>query len=336
MKLTHYRSRHPDSWKERLRRELREKTERAAPLWPNDETRSVEIRDFLAAQLAPREWIIRHLIQEKDIAMIYARRGVGKTFAAQALAWAVITGSHWLRFPVDRPTGVLYIDGEMPREDLQTRFASLAAGSEEQQLQPLRLLSEDIVDQPLPSLATAEGQRIVDAELAAFPEIGLVIIDAVSTLCHDPNANESDSKSWDSMQTWLLALRRRGIASLVLHHSGKGGDQRGTSKREDVMTQVLRLERPQDYRPEEGARFEIHFVKARGVIGDAARPVEVWLTSGPDGSLKWSYQDLEGSKQKRARQMYEEGLKPTDVMEELDVSRATAFRWQKQWRNESS
>lgn len=42
------------------------------------------------------------------------------------------------------------------------------------------------------------------------------------------------------MQTWLLALRRRAIASLVLHHSGKGGDRRGTSKREDVMTQVLR------------------------------------------------------------------------------------------------
>ncbi len=56
-------------------------------------TLSVEIRDFLAAQLAPREWIIRHLIQEKDIAMIYARRGVGKTFAAQALAWTVVTGS---------------------------------------------------------------------------------------------------------------------------------------------------------------------------------------------------------------------------------------------------
>lgn len=333
--VTDLRSRNPEDWKHRVRQELRQRIEQAPALEPSNQTRSIEIRDFLAAKLAPREWIIRHLIQEKDIAMIYARRGVGKTFAAQALAWAVVTGTQWLRFPVDRPTGVLYIDGEMPREDLQTRFANLAAGSEEQQLKPLRLLSEDINDQGLPSLATAEGQRIIDAEFAAFPEIGLVIIDAVSTLCHDPNANESDSKSWDSMQTWLLALRRRGIASLVLHHSGKGGDQRGTSKREDVMTQVLRLERPQDYRPEEGARFEIHFVKARGVVGDAARPVEVLLTAESDGSLKWTHQDLEGSKQERAGQMFEEGLKPSDVMEELDISRATAFRWQKQWRNES-
>jgi transposase len=30
--------------------------------------------------------------------------------------------------------------------------------------------------------------------------------------------------------------------------------------------------------------------------------------------------------------MFEEGLKALDVAEELDVSRATAFRWQKAWR----
>lgn len=201
-------------------------------------------------------------------------------------------------------------------------------------MQPLRLLSEDIDDRPLPSLATSEGQGVVDRELGAFPDIRLVVIDAVSTLCHDPQARESDSKSWDSMQSWLLSLRRRGIASLVLHHSGKGGDQRGTSKREDVMTQVVRLEHPEDYRPEEGARFELHFVKARGVVGAAARPVEVRLTTDSDGTLEWIFLDLEGSKKKRAYELFDEGLKAKDVQEELDVSRATTFRWRKEWRSD--
>jgi putative DNA primase/helicase len=267
--------------------------------------------------------------------MIYARRGVGKTFAAQAIAWAVVTGTAWLRFEVRKPTGVLYIDGEMPREDLQSRFRSIAEGSQQQIVRPLRLLSEDLDDQPLPSLATAEGQRVVEAELEAFPEVGLVVIDAVTTLCLDARAGESDSKSWDSMQSWLLSLRRRGVASLVLHHSGKTGDQRGTSKREDVMTQVIRLDQPQDYRAEEGARFELRFVKARGVLGTAARPMEVQLESDARGRLEWSYRDLEGSKKQRAWGMFGEGLKAMDVAEELDVSRATAFRWQKSWRTDS-
>ena len=35
-----------------------------------------------------------------------------------------------------------------------------------------------------------------------------MIIDVVSTLRNDPCANDSDAKSSDSMQTWLLSLRR--------------------------------------------------------------------------------------------------------------------------------
>ena len=328
------RKRAPEDWRDRCREHLLRAVEDAFKQARGlARPRSIEVRDLLNLTLPPREWILEHFIQEKDIAMIYARRGVGKTYAAQAIAWAVVTGGAWLRFEVKKPTGVLYIDGEMPREDLQSRFRSIAESSQVELIKPLRLLSEDLDDQVLPSLATADGQQVVRAELDAIPEIGLVIIDAVTTLCHDANAGESDSKSWDSMQSWLLSLRRRGVASLILHHSGKTGDQRGTSKREDVMTQVIRLDRPQDYRPEEGARFEFRFTKSRGVLGKAARAMEVQLTGGgPRGALEWSYRDLEGSKRERAWGMFEEGLKALDVAEELDVSRATAFRWQKAWR----
>ena len=100
------------------------------------------------------------------------------------------------------------------------------------------------------------------------------------------------------------------------------------------MTQVVRLEHPQDYNPQQGARFELHFVKARGVVGEAARSMEVRLEE-ESGALRWSHQDLEGSKKERARRMFEEGLRAMDIVDELGVSRATAFRWQKQWRDGS-
>jgi len=37
------------------------------------------------------------------------------------------------------------------------------------------------------------------------------------------------------VQGWLLVLRRRGISVMVIHHAGKSGLQRGTSRREDVL-----------------------------------------------------------------------------------------------------
>jgi len=75
----------------------------------------------------------------------------------------------------------------------------------------------------------------------------------------------------DRSKAWALAMGRAGKSVLFVHHSGKGGGQRGTSRKEDVLDTVIALRRPTDYAPEQGARFEIHFEKARGLFGDDAK-----------------------------------------------------------------
>ena len=54
-------------------------------------------------------------------------------------------------------------------------------------------------------------------------------------------------------------------------------DQRGTSAREDIMDTVISLRRPREYSMAEGARFEVHLTKARGILGDDAKPFEANL-----------------------------------------------------------
>ena len=49
------------------------------------------------------------------------------------------------------------------------------------------------------------------------------------------------------MQAWLLRLRRQGVAVLLVHHAGRSGNPRGTSKREDVLDTVIQLKHPEDY-----------------------------------------------------------------------------------------
>ena len=106
--------------------------------------------------------------------------------------------------------------------------------------------------------------------------VDLVILDNLSTLC--TNGSESASDAWVPMQNWLLKLRRQGIAVLLVHHAGTNGRQRGTSRREDALDTVIALRRPEDYSPEQGARFEVHFEKLRNrVDGDAAVPFEAKL-----------------------------------------------------------
>ena len=63
-------------------------------------------------------------------------------------------------------------------------------------------------------------------------DVDMVVLDNIATLCR--TGKENESQSWQTMQAWLLELRRRGMTVLLIHHAGKSGDQRGTSAREDI------------------------------------------------------------------------------------------------------
>jgi hypothetical protein len=62
-----------------------------------------------------------------------------------------------------------------------------------------------------------------------------------------------DTDGWTPVQSWALSLRRAGKSALFIHHGGKSGAQRGTSRKEDVLDAVISLRRPPDYLPEQGA-----------------------------------------------------------------------------------
>jgi len=110
-----------------------------------------------------------------------------------------------------------------------------------------------------------------------------------------------------------------------VHHEGKGGAQRGTSAREDVLDTIMHLIRPKDYQPQEGARFEIHFEKYRGMHGDNVKPFEAQLEVH-DNRTQWSMRDLEDVQLAQAAALFAMGLSVRDVGKELNISKSTAQR----------
>ncbi len=282
----------------------------------------VDLEDLLERKMPAREWLLEGLIQERDLGMIHAFRGVGKSRVAHGIAIAVAGGGQFLRWKATRPAGVLLVDGELPREELQEMLASAVAGGDPEPTAPLRILSADVSEAPLLSLSSDEGRDQMERHLDG---ISLLILDSISTLCRGAGP-ENDAESWDEMQSWLLRLRRRGLSTLFLHHDGKGKSQRGTSKREDVLSTVVQLIHPSDYRPSEGARFELHYQKARGIIGEAAAPFEAMLQTDPNGRAIWTWRNLEDAMAIRARHLSDEGLKQREIARELGIGLGTVNR----------
>jgi hypothetical protein len=280
----------------------------------------ISCEDLLALKLPPREFVLEPILRVKDNGMIYGPRGLGKTWFLLGMASAIAAGGKFLNWTAPRPRSVLYIDGEMQAEALQDRLRIIKAACEHEHEGRLQFMSADLHEHGLPNLAEYEGQRRIDALLGG---IEVLFLDNLSALCR--GGVENEAASWESMQVWLLDLRRRRINTLFAHHAGNSGRQRGTSKREDTLDISIGLKKPEDYNPVEGLRFEVHFEKARHLTGNAAIGVEVRLQN-LIGGMTWTYRTLDAAMQQRVVELDLDGLSQIEIAKVVGRSKSRISR----------
>jgi putative DNA primase/helicase len=213
----------------------------------------------------------------------------------------------------------------MPLADLKQRLAALSVGRGLKVANDhFKILAADATEKGI-DISCVEGQLALEPHLK---NVDLLILDNLSTLT--ASGSESAGESWLPLQNWLLKLRRRGVAVLLIHHSGKGGHQRGTSRREDALDTVIALRHPPDYLGIQGARFEVRFEKLRGAAGEAAQPFEAAIDllspeSGPN-CIRWVTRDLEPPLVQQAADLFRGGLSVRQVAGILGISRSEAGR----------
>lgn len=293
---------------------------------PRTELHPVTGDELLKTEFKPREMLLDPILSTQSLAMIYSKRGTGKTFFGLAMALAISTGGTFLNWIAPKPRPVLFVDGELPGITLQTRLAAIVKCSEQnpyslRTLENLRFITPDLLAGPMPDLATRSGQLQIEALLEGTE---LLILDNLSALCRSGKENEGEA--WLPMQEWALRLRQQGVSVLFKHHAGKSGAQRGTSRREDVLDLVIVLRHPSDYSQHEGLRCEVHFEKCRALLGESAKPFEIRLETDSVGALVWTTRTVEDAIGSRAAELFADGLTVRDVAEELGISKSKAHR----------
>lgn len=279
---------------------------------------TIGLDELMSRQFPPKEMLLGPWLPFQGVAMVFGPRGTGKTHFALGVAYAVASGGSYLHWQAPRPRKVLVIDGEMPAATLKERWIGIVANSETEPPPGdyVRILADSLSESGLPDLSTEKGQEAIQ------PHIGdaeLIVVDNLSTLARSGKENESES--WGIIQGWALKQRREGRSVLFVHHAGKGGEQRGTSKREDIMDSVIKLSVPSDYSPVDGARFVVTFTKSRGFCGPEAEPFEAALRDGI-----WSMKSLEDVRTAQIIDPHSEGLNQRDIASEVGCSAATVNR----------
>jgi RecA-family ATPase len=289
--------------------------------------------ELLEMDIKPPECILGPWLRERTLALLYAPRGVGKSYFAMSCGYAIAMGSSFLRWQAPASVPVLYVDGEMPKSELQSRLDGMVNGDHDNDMAPenLYFLPAEHYEGGIPDIARPAGQAAIQEALDSIGNSDaprLLILDNLSTLS---GAKENEGDEWLPIGRFLLKLRAANVAVLVVHHAGRNGQARGTSRREDAMDTVVHLRHPEDYEPDQGARFELLFEKSRSFTGKDAAPLEAKLIVGENGAISWEYSSPTNKKW-QAMEMFANGKEPKDVEVALGVSRAASFNWRKEFR----
>ena len=290
--------------------------------------------ELLELKIPKRQYLLSPWLQSQGLCMIYSSRGYGKTWIALEIAYIVASGGNFLSWEAEYPAGVLYIDGEMPLIELQERASQINKRENKELKTPLKFLTRDAQEGNFPNLSTIEGQEQIESLIN--DEIKLVVLDNLSTLFRSGKEDESDS--WLPIQNWLLSLRSLGKSVLLIHHAGKSGKQRGTSRREDVLDTVITMKRPTGYKAQDGACIEVYFEKNRALYGDDVKPFEARLESNTndDGikTLSWTCKSLEDSTFDTVCALANEGLGNWEIAQELEIHKSTVSKYVKRGKEE--
>jgi KaiC/GvpD/RAD55 family RecA-like ATPase len=225
--------------------------------------------------------IIDPWLSDGSVTMLYGPRGMGKTWICLIIAISVTrqnpASTRIGPWRVVGPAGALYIDGEMNEYHLQQRLKSFEGKDTEKEnhYNPLVILSASTVAKKYRqqiSIGKQEWRESIYDYLAMNDNIQLIILDNIASLTM--GLDENDKKAWDPINEWILSLRHLGVAVLFVHHAGKGGQQRGTSGREDNVDNIIKLKKGY----EEGGKYDstaiyidISFEKARNIDSSQAR-----------------------------------------------------------------
>lgn len=295
----------------------------------------ISLGDMLKLTLPAEIALLGTMLLEKSIGLIAGPRGGGKSWLAMIIAYAVAAGKPLEPWGTGAGATVVLFDGEMRAAGVQDRFRLLHAfNSSDEKSRCLaqtniQIVSRDYMVDPIGSIDTEEGQLRIDELISDSAK--LVIIDNLSAWT---SGGREDSGSWAIIKSWLIQKRIQGVAVLLIHHTGKNGQQRGSSMHEDLLDYSILLSPLPSNSERHDTRFGIEHTKLRDHIPELRHKYECSIWTEDDAlrfeivpaGFKTSQHEMEMVEQRRA------GVSMADIAKGLGISTSTVSRTLKKLR----
>jgi len=286
----------------------------------------MELDDFMVLKMPEIKMIMSPWLSYGSTHMVYAPRGAGKTFFSMSIGLAAAHGTDFGEWEMKESVNVMYVDGEMLPQHMQKRANSLKCNLNGKE-KNWYILSSGLNLQNGGSainIAKTYWQDYISQEVKT-KDIKLLFLDNIAALT--PGIEENESSSWDIIASWFVKVKQTGCAIILVHHAGKGGQQRGTSAREDALDTVIAL-KPNTSDSTVGVDVDIIFEKSRHIAGSAVASLNFKLKSDPGSNdVYWDIGSPGVSKRNSAIRMMVEGKPYREIAEAVGVSKSMLTKY---------
>jgi AAA domain len=297
-------------------------------------------------ELQELQFIIKPIIPEKSIILLYSDFGVGKSFAALSWAYGVSQGCDICnRLEVPSEKKILYIDSEMGKEIMQERIGYMKKifGNDSEKTNNFlwhSVASENQIQNI--NIADESGQNIIEGLLdlalhegSIGESVSFLVLDNISTL----TSGISNHSSWMKVFKWLYKLKSK-CSVLILHHENRAGKYLGSVLQGITVDSKIHLLAPELKTRE--IEFDVVIDKARRTYGKAKAPFTTGINLNGNNPQWITYSEEEIAKKEKFKNMskqeknkYLKVLKDKlgnneNIADFLGISLATLYNWKKE------
>jgi predicted ATP-dependent serine protease len=308
----------------------------AEPIWKIMET-----------EFPKAEPLIDGLLYSGDQALIFGKAGSGKSYITQKLMLCLAMGKDFGFYNIRNPKRILYVDGEMPPEAIQSRFRKMRKNLTEEEWQRghenLLYVSRFICPQDIPDamLRTLDEERNMNQLIKTIERnnIDVLVIDNIFT-CYAFEDYSSPTEWIAHVNPLLNYCRKNNITCWIVDHANKNQTLFGTMSKTVTLDLLIKLESERkefdvlddtDHDNEPEFSFKFEFEKARRLTSAQQQPTEFELRNGD----VLTREDPARIQVALAKKYYEQGLSYREIqakiMEEANYncSHMKIQRWAK-------
>lgn len=227
----------------------------------------MDIVKKIRAGIKPKEYLIGNWLAKGELILLFADRGVGKTYTSLHMSHCLACGNNFLGYPTKR-VRVVYFDGEMGIDALSRRLAKIDNNPYTENGLVIDRYFTHCFDEDdkniMWNLSSYEGQEKYN-KVINDTKADVIFIDNLNTCSTRIDSRDNDFEIWNRIQEWAIKKRKEGKTVVFVHHAGKSGEQLGTSQRENIMDYVIKLERSNLQGRDGYAKINFIFTKTRDV-----------------------------------------------------------------------